>query len=130
MRLGLMAISAALLMAAGSTSAQEWVNVPIWGNGLLGQSALEHTRNATTGEYDGENESASSNRASNSPRACSPDALPAHERRAMEARFREIDRTQGREAAMAYVREQGRLFSERLVAEGVCTPDGRTAPPR
>lgn len=56
---------------------------------------------------------------------CSPEALPAAERRAMEARYIEIDRTQGRAAATAWVREQGRLFGQRLVAEGVCTPDGR-----
>lgn len=56
---------------------------------------------------------------------CSPDAFPAAERRAMEARFAQIDRTQGRAAATAYVTEQGRLFSERLIAEGICTRDGR-----
>lgn len=56
---------------------------------------------------------------------CSPEALPASERRAMEVRFLEIDRTQGRAAANAWVNEQGRLFAQRLVAEGVCTADGR-----
>lgn len=44
----------------------------------------------------------------------------------MEARFHQIDRDQGREAAMAYAREQGRLFSQRLIDEGVCTEDGQT----
>lgn len=58
---------------------------------------------------------------------CSAEALPAAERRAMEARYAEIDRTQGRAAAQAYVHEQGRLFAQRLVAEGVCTADGRPA---
>lgn len=58
-------------------------------------------------------------------RQCSADAQPQAERQAMEARFREIDRRQGRAAAMAYAQEQGRQFRERLIAEGVCTPDGR-----
>jgi hypothetical protein len=48
----------------------------------------------------------------------------------MEARFAQIDRSQGRPAAMAYVREQGKLFAERLVATGVCTPDGQTVASR
>lgn len=69
---------------------------------------------------------ASSPAATQAARECSADALPAAERRAMEERFRQIERRQGREAAMTYAREQGRLFSERLIAEGVCTPDGRT----
>lgn len=51
---------------------------------------------------------------------CSADALPPAERSAMEARFNQIDRAQGRAAAMAYVQEQGRLFRQRLIAEGVC----------
>lgn len=51
---------------------------------------------------------------------CTADALPAAERRALETRFNQIDRAQGRAAAMAYVREQGRLFRQRLVEEGVC----------
>lgn len=59
-------------------------------------------------------------------RQCSADAQPQAERQAMEARFREIDRRQGRAAAMAYAQEQGRQFRERLIAEGVCTADGRT----
>lgn len=128
MRIRLLVAAATLSMAATSATAQEWVNVPIWGNGLLGQSALEHTRNATTGGYEDEDGAArpSDRRTVNPSRECSPDALPASERRAMEARFREIDRRQGRDAAMAYVMEQGRLFSERLIAEGVCTADGRT----
>lgn len=59
-------------------------------------------------------------------RECSADALPPAERRAMETRFAQINRAQGREAAMAWANEQGRIFAQRLVGEGVCTPDGRT----
>ena len=50
-------------------------------------------------------------------RQCSADAQPQAERQAMEARFREIDRREGRAAAMAY--------AQRLIADGVCTADGR-----
>lgn len=59
--------------------------------------------------------------AARSARECSADALPAPERRALEARFAQIDRTQGRDAAMAYAHEQGRIFRERLISEGVCS---------
>lgn len=60
-------------------------------------------------------------------RQCSADALPPQERARIEARYREIARRQGRDAAQVYVREQGRLFGERLIAEGICTADGQTA---
>lgn len=59
-------------------------------------------------------------------RQCSADALPASERARMETRYREIERRDGRSAAQAYVREQGRLFADRLVADGICTADGQT----
>jgi hypothetical protein len=35
------------ILAATAASAQEWVNVDIWGNGILSQSALRHAEEAT-----------------------------------------------------------------------------------
>lgn len=57
---------------------------------------------------------------------CSPNALPPAERRAMEARFNQIDRVQGRDAATAYAREEGIRFSQRLIDEGICTAEGQS----
>lgn len=62
-------------------------------------------------------------------RQCSAEALPSADRTRIEVRYREIERRDGRAAAQDYVREQGRLFADRLVADGVCTADGRTVSP-
>lgn len=53
---------------------------------------------------------------------CSADALPAADRRQMEAEYIRRVRADGKASADAWVREQGRQFHLKLVADGVC-PD-------
>ena len=55
-------------------------------------------------------------------RQCSADALPIAERRRMQAEYQRRLRADGKSSADAWVKEQGRRFRERLVAEGVCNP--------
>ena len=57
-----------------------------------------------------------------SAQECSADALPAEERRAMEAEYMRRLRADGEDSAQAWVRQQGALFRMRLVAEGICPP--------
>ncbi len=58
--------------------------------------------------------------------ACSADALPAADRRRMEADYMRRLRADGKASADAWVREQGRKFRLKLVAEGICPgPDGK-----
>lgn len=52
--------------------------------------------------------------------ACSPDSLPAAERRRMQAEAQRIMRTRGRAAAIAYARQQGIAYHRRLQAQGIC----------
>lgn len=64
-------------------------------------------------------------------RQCSADALPAAERRRMQIEYQRRLRADGKTSADAWVREQGRRFHQRLVAQGVCARPaerkGRTA---
>ncbi|MFC4255030.1 hypothetical protein GRI97_06305 [Altererythrobacter xixiisoli] len=53
-------------------------------------------------------------------RECSADALPAADRQRMEAEYARRFRSDGKASADAWVREQGKQFHLRLVAEGVC----------
>lgn len=63
-------------------------------------------------------------------RQCSADALPLAERRRMQIEYQRRVRADGKASADAWVREQGRRFRQKLVAEGVCAPpaerEGRT----
>ncbi len=61
-------------------------------------------------------------RAPQQDRNCSADALPAADRRALETEYESRFRSDGKASADAWIREEGRLFRERLVAEGVCPP--------
>lgn len=111
---------AAALPAA--VSAQEYVVPQIWGNGLLGQSAMTHTReNILNADRDRDRNRAGDRREQPRQAAeCSVDALPAEERRAMEREYVRRHRADGKMAADLWVRDQGRLFRERLEREGVC----------
>ncbi|GEM_PF-3530077 len=64
-----------------------------------------------------------------SARHCSADALPAEERRAIVAEYERRLRTDGKDSAQAWIRQQGAMFRKRLVAEGICPPleDGGAA---
>lgn len=118
-------IAAAFLGGAAlpaAVSAQEYVVPQIWGNGLLGQSAMTHTRETIlNGDSDRDSNRASDRREQPKQSAeCSVDALPAQERRAMEREYVRRHRADGKTAADLWVRDQGRLFRERLEREGVC----------
>ncbi len=61
------------------------------------------------------------NRSSNGKRvACSADSMPSGERRRMEARAAQIYRTKGKAAAVAYARQQGLAYHQRLKRQGIC----------
>jgi len=53
-------------------------------------------------------------------KACSADALPAADRKRMEAEYMRRLKTSGKARADAYVQRQGRLYRQKLEAEGVC----------
>lgn len=57
-----------------------------------------------------------------SARACSAEALPATERRKMEAEYVRRIVKDGKASADAWVQEQGRRFRMKLVEEGACPP--------
>lgn len=108
-----------LVIVCSSASAQTMIDLPIWSNGILGQSALRNT-------YDNYNRThgiEAEERTQPSSRACSADALPAEDRRRMEAEYMRRARADGRASADAWVREQGIRFRQQLIAEGVCPPD-------
>lgn len=63
--------------------------------------------------------------------SCSADALPAADLRQMEAEYVQRAKADGKASADAWVREQGKQFRLRLVAEGICTdPAEEDAVPR
>lgn len=98
-------------------AAAQMVDVPIWSNGLLGQQALRNTYD----NADRANKTTTDRRAA-STRECSPDALPAADRRRMEAEYIRRARADGKASADIWVREQGQVFREKLVAQGICPP--------
>lgn len=127
MRIILLALpgTVAFVLAYASPAAgQVMVDVPIWSNGILGQQALRNT-------YDNFNEANGidgdgDERAEPVSRECSADALPAEDRRQMEADYVRRVRADGKASADAWVREQGMRFHQQLVAEGVCpAPEGQ-----
>ena len=63
-----------------------------------------------------------------SPQKCSAEALPAPERRRIETEYVKRVRRDGNASADAWVREQGKQFRLRLVAEGVCSAPSDEAP--
>lgn len=59
--------------------------------------------------------------------ACSADALPAADRRHMEAEYVRRAKADGKASADAWVREQGKRYRLRLIAQGICPdPERRT----
>lgn len=107
-----------LFMSVSCPVFAQMVDVPIWSNGILGQQALRNT-------YDNYNKQngIDTNRSKPS-RSCSADALPAAERRAMEAEYARRQRVDGKASAYAWVQEQGRRFRMKLIADGVCPEPG------
>lgn len=112
-RQSLMTIAFALLVApaaavAAETAANSDMNVSNW--------LPVSTSDATQGVH---RVNAGQGAAS---QQCSADALPNAERRRLQAEYLTRLRTDGKSSADAWVKDQGRRFRERLVAEGVCTP--------
>lgn len=111
-----MALALAITVIAAPATAQ-MVDVPIWSNGILGQQALRNTYD----NYNRENGIDDDGKAKSAPK-CSAEALPAADRKRMEAEYMRRLRTDGKESADAWVREQGKRFHMKLVADGVCPP--------
>ena len=107
------------LLFAGSALAQE-VSVPAVTTASPGGYA--NPLKLDTDRYDRQRRQARSARTTSS--ACSADALPAAERRAMEREYLRRSKADGRASADEWVREQGRLFRARLARQGVCPPEG------
>lgn len=113
-------LAAPLSLLALPAAAQTMVDVPIWGNGILGQQNLRNTyENADRAS----GVKSSRNKASSA--SCSADALPAADRRRMEAEYVRRARADGKASADAWVREQGIRFHQKLVADGVCAASGK-----
>ncbi|MFV0625431.1 hypothetical protein ACBY01_15660 [Sphingomonas sp. ac-8] len=123
-RLILLAAPCTLAFAA-PTVAQVTVDVPIWGNGILGQQAMRSTFDHHDETHDIGSEV---ERAKTRPGNCSADALPVADRRRMENEYVRRAHADGKASANAWVREQGMRFRRQLVAQGVCPdPATRTA---
>lgn len=114
-------LPALLVAGLGSQANAQMVDIPIWSNGILGQQALRSTYD----NYDRQN-GIKKDSARPSP-ACSPEALPAADRRRMEAEYARRQRSDGKASADAWVQEQGRLFRMKLIADGVCAPPPEAA---
>jgi len=59
---------------------------------------------------------------------CSPDALSADERAAMEREYVRRLRAEGKKSADAWVAQQGQAFHQRLVDQGICPAPRDSAP--
>jgi len=116
-RLALAGTAAFVAAIASSAAAQMMVDIPIWSNGMLGQQAMRSA-------FDNYDEVHGIDDADERPQAtseaCSADALPAAERRRMEADYVRRVGKDGKASADAWVREQGMRFRKQLIAEGVC----------
>ncbi|WP_125655514.1 hypothetical protein [Sphingomonas sp. 2R-10] len=104
-----------MLLATPAAAQVPMVDVPIWSNGLLGQSAMSLAVRETE-----RRNGVRSDRRRSASRECSADALPIAERRRMEAEYVRRARADGRASADAWVNEQGRRFRMKLIADGVC----------
>lgn len=60
----------------------------------------------------------------NQPTRCSADAMPASDKRRIQAEYNRITRTQGRPAAENWARQEGMRFRQQLVSQGICPPVG------
>ena len=85
------------------------------------QQRAENTRRTSA-------QSTSLHLASSSPtsKACSADALPAADRKRMEAEYMRRLKSSGKASADAYAQRQGRLYRQKLEAEGVCPSTQKT----
>lgn len=114
------------LTVAGVGSAQE-VSVP--SVTVANPGGYANPLKLDTDRYDREQRAKSGNRdgrPSRTSAACSADALPAADRRRMEAEYIRRARADGKASADAWVREQGKQFRLKLVAQGICPdPAGR-----
>lgn len=114
-RLSILAVPFCLI--ALPVSAQTMVDVPIWGNGILGQQNLRNTYENADRANGIKSKRSKASKAS----ACSADALPVADRRRMEIEYGRRLRADGKASADAWVHEQGRRFHQKLVADGVCS---------
>ncbi len=105
--------------AGGALHAQE-VSVPAVTTASPGGYANPLTLD--TDRYQRDQRSGDRARPQAQSRECSADALPAADRRRMEAEYVRRAQSDGKASADAWVREQGRQFHLKLVADGVC-PD-------
>lgn len=122
MRRILLAIGGATMLFSGPVVAQEYVIPQIWGNGLLGQSAMEVTRRNLEEYHEEDADRSERSSAENDYSGCSADALPADDRRQMEIEYARRLSSDGKESADAWVHHQGRQFHQKLVEDGVCPP--------
>lgn len=118
MRVSLSIFAGSILAVSVPADAQQMVDIPIWSNGILGQQALRSA-------YDNADRASGIRSRKGPTRACSADALPAADRRAMEVQYMRRLKEDGKASADAWVNEQGRRFHAKLVAEGKCPAPGK-----
>lgn len=106
------ALAAGLMLAPAPVPAQDLNTL---------QRHLEHQQAVRVQDHQNRmRQGGPTRRAERDDRACSADALPAADRRAMEGEYARRFRSDGRASADAWIREQGKRFHQQLVDDGVC----------
>lgn len=99
-----------------SLSAQDMVNPGIWGNGLLGQSAMDNARENTRNTR----ENSRNDRRSSRLPECNESLVPPAEYRRLEAEYGRRVRVDGKPSADRWSEQQAAIWTQRLKQEGVC----------
>jgi hypothetical protein len=91
---------------------------PMWS----GQTGMSTMNNQVTREMMNRHNKQNQRRskATRASVACSPDSMPAAQRRQLNARAAQIMQRQGKAAAVAYARKQGMAYRKKLQAQGIC----------
>ncbi|MFV0625432.1 hypothetical protein ACBY01_15665 [Sphingomonas sp. ac-8] len=118
----------ALTLAAGGVANAQEVSVP--SVTVANPGGYANPLKLDTDRYDREQRAKQNSRngvPTRTSAACSADALPAAERRHLEIEYVQRARADGKASADAWVREQGKRYRLKLIAQGICPdPQRRT----
>lgn len=108
----------AIAMTNSAPATAQMVDVPIWGNGILGQSALRNTYD----NYDRANGLDRNKRSVNSRKTlprCTEDFVPRADYRRMETQYQQIVVAEGKQYADRWSQQQANAWYRRLQQQGV-----------
>ncbi len=113
------------------------VSSVLWSGQAYAQVSVPSVTTASPGAYanplkldtDRYKREQNAKRPTRQPAKCSADAMPAADKRRIEAEYARIAQTQGRTAAVNYARREGMRFRQKLVAQGVCPAAASAAKP-